>query len=520
MTQARGLGLRVVGSTAMVESDPRLLEQMLRNLLGNAVKYTTQGKILLGCRRRGPNLRIEVWDTGIGIARDEFHAIFEEFHQVDNVARERARGLGLGLSIVQRLGRLLGHDIDLRSVPGRGSVFAITVPLRAALPAPAPAPKDTIASPRQPCNIMVVDDDPDVLDLLEQLLHSDGYAVRVAADANAAMRMVASGAIHPQILLTDYNLPNGMNGLELIGRLRAMLEHVLPAIILTGDITTDSMAKIAEQDCIRLTKPVDSRELVLAIEQLRGRAAPVPASTLPATIPSPAMAPAVTPAMVSGARAGSGPMTYIVDDDPDIRLTIRELLESHGRAARDFASAEDFLADYRPGSVACLLVDAHMPGMSGVGLLGALRARGDHVPVILITGEGDVGLAVDAMRSGACDFIEKPVGGDDLLASIARAIGLAEDIHMADAVQEQAAAHIADLTTRQKEVMTMVLAGHPSKNIAADLDISQRTVENHRAAIMHRMGVKSIPELARLVLRAEGAGGRAPATGPGAPPTA
>ena len=112
-----------------MRTDPRLLEQMLRNLLANAVKYTERGKILMGCRRHGGKLRIEVWDTGIGIPGEQLDGIFEEFRQLNNSARERDRGLGLGLSIVRRVGDLLGHRIEVRSWPGRGSVFAITVPL-------------------------------------------------------------------------------------------------------------------------------------------------------------------------------------------------------------------------------------------------------------------------------------------------------------------------------------------------------------------------------------------------------
>ena len=502
MAQTRGLDFRMLPTTAMVESDPRLIEQMHRNLLGNAIKYTPKGRVLLGW--------IEVYDTGIGIAADELKAIFEEFHQVDNAARESSRGLGLGLSIVQRLGHLLGADVDVRSMLGKGSVFAITLPLRSA-PGVSPAKllplneeeKTTHGHGRK---IMVVDDDPDVLDLLELLLKSDGYTVQPAPDATAAIQMLAGSTIRPEILLTDYNLPNGLNGLDLVSQLRAMTDPALPAIILTGDISTETMTRIAAQNCIQLSKPVDPRALMLAIERLRLREAP---PVLPLVAPPVALSdtgPVSGPVSGPVVRLvdGVAPTTYIVDDDPEIRILIRELLEGHGLAARDFESAEAFLDSYRPGGVGCLLVDAHMPGMSGVGLLGALRARGDHIPVILITGDGDVGLAVDAMRTGACDFIEKPVGGDELLASIGRAIDLSHGIRMVDAVQEQAAAHIAELTDRQREVMAMVLAGHPSKNIAADLDISQRTVENHRAAIMHRMGVKSIPELARLVLRAEG----------------
>ncbi len=127
--QAKGLALRVVACGLSIHSDPHLLEQMMRNLLWNALKYTTRGKVLLGCRRRQGMLSIEVWDTGVGIPDEELESIFEEYHQLDNPARERSRGLGLGLSIVQRLGNLLGHPIRVRSQPGKGSVFAVEVTL-------------------------------------------------------------------------------------------------------------------------------------------------------------------------------------------------------------------------------------------------------------------------------------------------------------------------------------------------------------------------------------------------------
>ena len=136
--QAAGLALRVMPCALSIRSDPRLLEQMIRNLISNALKYTQRGRVLLGCRRRQGKLRIEIWDTGIGIPESELKAIFEEYHQVDNAARQRSRGLGLGLSIVKSLGELLAHPIRVRSLPGKGSVFSIEVPLtpggRAAAP--------------------------------------------------------------------------------------------------------------------------------------------------------------------------------------------------------------------------------------------------------------------------------------------------------------------------------------------------------------------------------------------------
>ena len=489
LAQTRSLSLHILHSAALVHSDPRLLEQMIRNLLGNAIKYTKAGKILLGCRRRGNTLRIEVWDTGIGIAEDSLHVIFEEFHQIGNAARQRSQGLGLGLSIVQRLSRLLGHDVDVRSIPGRGSVFTITIacpPQTAAEPlatVPESASGADLTKPR--CKIVIVDDDPDVLDLLEQLLKGEGHIVRSATSASAALNLIAGGAITPEILLTDYNLPGSMNGLELLAQLRASVSNSLPAIILTGDISSETLAAIASQDCIQLSKPVKPRDLAAAIARL-----------------CPQVRPRKT-RRTAGLGAIGAPVAYVVDDDPEIRATIRDVLEGDGRVVEDFADAEAFLEAYRPGGEGCLLVDAYLPGMSGVSLLNVLRERGDHLPVILITGSSDVSLAVRSMRMGACDFIEKPVSRSKLLASIARAIDQSHDTRLVDAAHADAAALVADLTARQREIMDKVLAGLPSKNIAADLGISQRTVENHRAAIMHKMGAKSLPELARTAQAAE-----------------
>jgi two-component system CheB/CheR fusion protein len=158
----------VVGCGLTVHSDPRLLEQMIRNLLSNALKYTRQGKLLLGCRRHKGLLSIEVWDTGIGIPAEELDAIFEEYHQLDNAACERSRGLGLGLFIVQRLGNLLDHRVQVRSRPGAGSVFAIEVALSASetvreeVEPYRPGTSDEIAQEvHRPGTILIVEDDPD-----------------------------------------------------------------------------------------------------------------------------------------------------------------------------------------------------------------------------------------------------------------------------------------------------------------------------------------------------------------------
>jgi two-component system CheB/CheR fusion protein len=193
----------------------------------------------------------------------------------------------------------------------------------------------------------------------------------------------------------------------------------------------------------------------------------------------------------------------VVDDDPSIRLAVREVLEGHGVQVEDFDSAEAFLAAYQPGREGCLLLDAHMPGMSGLALLSTLRARQDNLPVILITGGGDIALAVAAMRAGASNFLEKPVGRAEILACVDLAVGQSHDARLVDIARHAAASRVATLTVRQREVLRRVLAGEPSKNIAADLAISQRTVENHRSEIMHKMQVRSIPELVKLAIDSE-----------------
>jgi two-component system CheB/CheR fusion protein len=149
-----------------------------------------------------------------------------------------------------------------------------------------------------------------------------------------------------------------------------------------------------------------------------------------------------------------------------------------------------------------LLIDAYLPGISGLELLQRLSSAGHRLPSIMITGNSDVPMAVQAMKAGALDFLEKPISAKDLVASVKRAIETSKDSTKLSAWRQDAAHHLEGLTPRQLEIMDLVLAGQPSKNIAADLGVSQRTVENHRAAIMKKTGAKSLPALARLAVAA------------------
>jgi two-component system CheB/CheR fusion protein len=480
--QAKGLELRVVTCSMSIHTDPTLLEQMVRNLISNALKYTERGRVLLGCRRRGPSLSIEIWDTGIGIALPELKRIFEEYHQIDNAARERSRGLGLGLSIVERLGTLLEHKVRVLSWPGRGSMFAIDVPLPPARAAPRERPEtmELLAdiSVPTPAQILIVEDDPELCELLAVYLRDSGHHVTSVPDGVAALSRLSGSVIAPDIVIADYNLPKGMNGLEVIAAVRDVLQHELPVLVLTGDVSAGTLRAIADAQCVQLTKPVKLEAIATAIYRLLPERATV-------RVEKPA------------------PVIVIIDDDREARESVRAVLEPDGMVVRDFDTCEMFLADFPFGQEACLLVDAYLPGMGGVDMLLRLREREHKFASILITARSDVNIAVAAMQAGAVDFIEKPVTRDRLIAAVLRALDLARDSGKRVAWHAEAAAHIAGLTAREREVMRLVLAGHPSKNIAADLGISQRTVENHRSAIMKKTGAASLPALARLALAAE-----------------
>jgi two-component system CheB/CheR fusion protein len=494
--QAAGLALRVVPCALSIRSDRRLLEQMIRNLISNALKYTHSGKVLVGCRCRQGNLHIEIWDTGIGIPESELKAIFEEYHQVDNAARQRSRGLGLGLSIVKSLGELLGHPISVRSLHGKGSVFSIEVPVT---PSGAPSglgdrSRPTDDAPAQTARrteaILIIEDDPEVREHLKLFLNEEGYAISTAVDGPAALEAVERGMTRPDLVLADYNLPNGLNGVQVSQRLRQELDGQTPFIILTGDISTETLRDIALHDCVYLNKPVKLGELTGAIEKLLTK------------LPNPHVAP---PRQAAAALSASGGARVIVVDDDDlIREAIRAVLEDDGRVVETYPSCEAFLEGFRSDRPACLLIDAYLPAMSGLELLEKLHIDGHSLPAIMITGKADVPMAVKAMKAGALDFIEKPIGREELITSIERALELSHDSGKLMEWRANAAAHLTGLTPRQQDVMERVLAGHPSKNIAADLGISQRTVENHRASIMKRTGSKSLPALARLAFLASG----------------
>ncbi|MGD0722560.1 MAG: NahK/ErcS family hybrid sensor histidine kinase/response regulator [Roseiarcus sp.] len=277
MARAKGLALIFVRSSLGVRTDRRLLRRLLRNLVANAIKYTPSGRVLVGCRRRGDALRIEVWDTGIGIPRAEQKAVFEEFQRLDQGARA-APGLGLGLSIVQRLARVLDHEIALRSKSGAGSVFAVTAPLGARGGAPMTA---AVADERlragEPLNglvVLAIDNEPRVVEGMRALLGKWGCRVVAAAGAaNAADAMRALGAA-PDVIIADYHLDDG-DGVAAIGAMRAAFGAEIPAILATADRSAEvrEAAQRAEASILhKPLRPAQLRALLMRCRTMRAAA--------------------------------------------------------------------------------------------------------------------------------------------------------------------------------------------------------------------------------------------------------
>ena len=278
LARARSLNFRMVTTQAVVHSDPHLLERILRNLVANAVRYTESGRILLGCRRAGSRLRVQVLDTGIGIPDEQLRSIFEEFYQLGNQARDRRQGLGLGLAIVDRLAKLLGHEIGVRSAPGRGTMFEVIMPLgqpAAGRPAGALALPDEDL-PLSAGMIAVIDDDPHILQAFQLSFEAMGFDVVIADSAEQALNRLERQAQPPDAILADYRLQDGKTGNEAIHRLRQYYGRTIPGILITGDTSPDRLKEAKESGFYLLHKPVRPDELRQVLDLVLGHRAPIP----------------------------------------------------------------------------------------------------------------------------------------------------------------------------------------------------------------------------------------------------
>ena len=259
----KGLSLRIVRNSAWVRSDFILLERILLNLVSNAVSYTARGKVVVGCRLRGRHLRIDVFDRGPGIPEDEHISIFREFYQLGDPQRERQGGMGLGLAIVDRLCRLLKHEIDLASALGKGSRFSVLVPSVAAR-AWIVDPKDSVHPTPDSIGgklVVVIDDDPLVLDSTGGLLRSWGCQVLTAGSARVALAGLADCNQSPDLVISDYQLSDGQTGIEAIEELRKSLNLPIPAFLISGDMAPERIREARMSGYHLLHKPVRPRAL-------------------------------------------------------------------------------------------------------------------------------------------------------------------------------------------------------------------------------------------------------------------
>ena len=265
---AKGIDLAFIRSSLVVRSDRRLLRRLVQNLVSNAIKYTPAGRVLVGCRRRGGHLRIDVCDTGVGIPESQQRDIFIEFHRLDQGARI-ARGLGLGLSIVERVARVLGCEIEVDSEVGRGSRFAVMVPLANAAAVDLLARDNIRVDPGQlvGATALCIDNEPSVLDGMETLLHGWGCEVIKAPDLAIALAAIAESPVMPNGLLVDYHLDHG-NGIEAIVALRAHCGD-LPAILITADRSPTVREQARAQGIQLLNKPIKPAALRSLLAQWR-----------------------------------------------------------------------------------------------------------------------------------------------------------------------------------------------------------------------------------------------------------
>ena len=263
VAQAKGLRFRVRASSAWVLSDPTLLERMLRNLVENAVHYTQRGGIVVGVRRRGAAVAIEVWDTGPGIPADRQADIFQEFYQLDNPERDREKGLGLGLAIVDRLSRLVQHPVKLASRSGRGSRFTIELPyvVPESLALASPVGDEASAQALVGGFVVVIDDEAAIRDGLEILLGSWGCHVLTAASGAEAARKLGQAERYPDLILSDYRLRDGETGVDAIRRIIDSLARPVPAVLITGDTAPDRLREAQASGYRLLHKPVATEKL-------------------------------------------------------------------------------------------------------------------------------------------------------------------------------------------------------------------------------------------------------------------
>ena len=257
LAKDKELDFRIVPSSLYVRSDPALLERILGNFMSNAIRYTNKGSVLIGCRKRGDKVSVEVWDTGCGISDDQMSLIYEDFYQIENKERDRGKGLGLGLALAKRLADSLEHTIDSKSSLGSGSCFSVSVDL-----AENKADKNQSEifmniMNLSGINILLVEDDIDVLKATKQLLESWGCKVKTARNKDEVMNLIKENPYNnPDIILADNRLPGDSSGIDITYLIQEKLQASIPCVIMTGDVERNHVQSIIDQGFPVLLKPI------------------------------------------------------------------------------------------------------------------------------------------------------------------------------------------------------------------------------------------------------------------------
>lgn len=268
--EARNLALRFRATRRVVQSDPLLLERVLANLVQNALRYTRNGGVLVTARRYRGAVALEVWDTGPGIADDMKEMIFREFYQIDNPERDRSRGLGMGLAIVQRICHLLDHPLDLRSRVGKGSVFRVVVPVGDITAVDATIPEATLPARKLGIvTVLLIDDERSIREATRELLKPMHVDVIAAATISEAVELAKGSQVPIDMILSDWRLRGQENGVEAVKAVRAITGEATPAMLVTGDTSTDLLKRAHQSGLVVLHKPLQPKHLVRLIKHLR-----------------------------------------------------------------------------------------------------------------------------------------------------------------------------------------------------------------------------------------------------------
>ena len=257
LAKDKGLNFRVVPSSLYVRSDPALLERILGNFMSNAIRYTNKGSVLIGCRKRGDKVVIEVWDTGCGISNDQMSLIYEDFYQIENKERDRGKGLGLGLALAKRLSESLEHKIVSKSTFGSGSCFSVLVNIGEKTVDENQDESFMNIMNLSGANILLVEDDMDVLKATKQLLESWGCKVKTARNKDEVMNLIKENPYdNPDIILADNRLPGDASGIDISYLIQEKLQVSIPCVIMTGDVERNHVQSIIDQGFPVLLKPI------------------------------------------------------------------------------------------------------------------------------------------------------------------------------------------------------------------------------------------------------------------------